>query len=45
MIKEIKKISVSDLNKLALIFENKEIENYGIILGDKVEFDFLLEEK
>ena len=42
MIKQIKQIGVSDLNKLAIIFDEFEIKRHGIINGDKLNLDDML---
>ena len=42
MIKTIKKISVSDLGKLAVIFDDKETELYEICNLDKLDLEFCI---
>lgn len=42
MIKQIKQISISDLNKLAIIFDESEVKLYGICDKDKINLDDML---
>jgi len=39
MEKIIKKISLDDLNKLAIVFNEEEVENLGLLVNDRIPID------
>ena len=45
MIKQIKRISCSDLDKFAVVFDEDEVRNHCIIIGDKLDIPMLIEFK
>lgn len=44
MLKQIKRISLDDYNKLAIVFTEEDLAKYGIVANDKLDLDLLEQE-